>query len=123
MADADDPTCWICLDSLSPADDRLIRPCSCPRVVHEQCLGRWQLQNVGQRCASECILHWFVSILTGVLAQWCSEELVCRFCDECLPDWRATIGRHARKAAPIMTIDGPDGRPHQIIGQYLPPHE
>lgn len=41
--------CWICLESGSTTH-RLVRPCACPRFVHECCMARWQLQSAGKEC-------------------------------------------------------------------------
>lgn len=42
--------CWVCLDS--GAEDEggrgLVRPCKCPRAVHQVCLARWQLRSAGK---------------------------------------------------------------------------
>lgn len=43
--DCEDEACWICLSSVTP----LVRPCACPRLVHQKCLARWQLQQAGKR--------------------------------------------------------------------------
>ena len=40
--------CWICLDTEEKDGDRLLQPCLCPRLAHERCLARWQLQNAGK---------------------------------------------------------------------------
>lgn len=47
----------------------LHQPCGCPRLVHPECLARWQLHNAGKE-----------------------EEKVCRFCNQTLPDWQQSLG-------------------------------
>lgn len=58
--------CWICLETAKTAP--LIKPCACPRFVHEKCIARWQLQSAGKR-----------------------EESQCRFCGQSLPDWKKNM--------------------------------
>ena len=72
----DGPSCWICLGGTEVAP--LERPCLCPRLAHQTCRARWQLQSCGR-----------------------DEERCCRFCSVELPDWK---GAHAElpKALPIM---------------------
>ena len=42
-------TCWICLSDAGDIDSgALIEPCLCPRLAHQRCLARWQLQNAGK---------------------------------------------------------------------------
>lgn len=56
-------TCWICLGE----GGDLRQVCSCPSRVHQQCLSKWQLHNIGK-----------------------PEECRCRFCGTTFPDWRDT---------------------------------
>ena len=73
-----DTTCWICLDECTPDHGNntnnnsdtnpWFRPCSCPRLCHRICLARWCLQQVGR-----------------------SGEKTCRFCNDCLPDWKSNL--------------------------------
>jgi E3 ubiquitin-protein ligase DOA10 len=43
----DENVCWICLDGEQP-ERQLVRPCKCPRSVHQDCLARWCLQSGGK---------------------------------------------------------------------------
>jgi len=58
--------CWICLDGAGAQE--LARPCRCPRLVHKQCLARWQLQSAGTERESRC-----------------------EFCRSLLPNWREVL--------------------------------
>ena len=40
--------CWICLDG-ARRDAPLTQACKCPRLSHEPCRARWQLQSAGSR--------------------------------------------------------------------------
>lgn len=42
-----DELCWICLEGAS-SDANLVQHCACPRVVHDKCMARWQLQSAGK---------------------------------------------------------------------------
>ncbi|KAG2484449.1 hypothetical protein HYH03_016760 [Edaphochlamys debaryana] len=82
--DASSDCCWICLggSEAGPLD----RPCSCPRSVHLECLGRWQLQSAGR-----------------------SEEHRCRFCSHPLPPLEASLTPShlapvAKTVTPYMAI-------------------
>ena len=61
-------TCWICLGNNEGTCGNLVKPCACPRHVHDKCLARWQLQSAGQ-----------------------AEEGQCRFCECALPDWKGVM--------------------------------
>lgn len=45
MEHAEEDTCWICLEG----GENLCSPCACPRVVHRNCLAKWQLHKAGSR--------------------------------------------------------------------------
>lgn len=64
MEQDDTACCWICLESHPP----LVTPCKCPRLVHSACLAQWQLSQVSR-----------------------DEELVCRFCNTPLEDWKPHV--------------------------------
>ena len=59
----DQPCCWICME-----EENLLSVCSCPRPVHQLCLAKWQVNNIGG-----------------------DEENRCRFCNSSFPDWRSTF--------------------------------
>ncbi|KAL6759150.1 hypothetical protein V8C86DRAFT_1787232, partial [Haematococcus lacustris] len=81
-----DDVCWICLDEAQD-NQRLMRPCRCPRSAHPRCLARWQLQQAGR-----------------------AEETHCsRFCQSPLSDWKASLTPEALKpdverVQPIMVV-------------------
>lgn len=83
-SDGSELLCWICYDGAGPAGE-LLKPCSCPsRVAHRRCIARWQLQQAGRE-----------------------EERHCRFCKQCLPDWREAFDEQAAAAPrtePTMSI-------------------
>lgn len=60
----DSQWCWICYDDTEPLEF----VCKCPRLVHKSCLGRWQVNNIGNK-----------------------EENTCRFCQQEFPDWRDSL--------------------------------
>lgn len=73
--------CWICLAGHS-LDNPLVQGCKCPRLVHQTCLARWQIQSVGK-----------------------AEERQCRFCHEALPDWSLSLlPEQARASAPVAVM-------------------
>uniref|UniRef100_A0A7S0RQR2 RING-CH-type domain-containing protein n=1 Tax=Chlamydomonas leiostraca TaxID=1034604 RepID=A0A7S0RQR2_9CHLO len=80
-----DDVCWICLDD-NQDEQVLMSPCKCPRKVHPKCLARWQLQQAGKQ-----------------------EETTCRFCNNQLADWKASLTPEAlrpevQKVQPIMVV-------------------
>lgn len=84
LYETDQNCCYICLAERE--DSKLIRPCACPRWVHEDCAARWQLQKAGT-----------------------SEEKNCRFCHEPLTQWQQVwrIEKvQSRKARFGIEIDG-----------------
>jgi hypothetical protein len=65
MRDANDNTCWICLDVCEETD----RKCGCTNgICHKQCLAIWQMRNCGKESADKCQL-----------------------CRQTLPDWKDNI--------------------------------
>lgn len=42
-----DELCWICMEGAT-LDSPLFQRCACPRVVHDKCMARWQLQSAGK---------------------------------------------------------------------------
>lgn len=43
-----DKFCWICMEGARPGSP-LVQRCACPRVVHDKCIARWQLQSAGKK--------------------------------------------------------------------------
>ena len=70
--------CWICLDE----NGELVKACNCPenRVVHKNCLARWQLQSAGN-----------------------DEEYACRFCKGKYPDWKEIL-TPVKPAIPVGSV-------------------
>mmetsp|Transcript_14041 Transcript_14041/g.23242 ORF Transcript_14041/g.23242 Transcript_14041/m.23242 type:complete len:144 (+) Transcript_14041:140-571(+) len=50
--DSEERVCWICLGD--EANEKLSRPCPCPRWVHSSCLTRWQVTNIGKEAEKKC---------------------------------------------------------------------
>lgn len=46
-----DDFCWICMEGERPGSP-LVQRCACPRVVHDKCIARWQLQSAGKKYVS-----------------------------------------------------------------------
>lgn len=66
MNDNEDDICWICLETCSKHERS---ECGCKKMcVHKLCLAKWQLRQAGT-----------------------TQEKVCRFCNEKLPDWRYVL--------------------------------
>ncbi|KAK9811119.1 hypothetical protein WJX73_003837 [Symbiochloris irregularis] len=87
--------CWVCLEEDLPGHP-LVYPCSCPRPVHPPCLARWQLHSAGSK-----------------------EETICRFCGQCLPDWKTVLKpccneAEKEKATPTMSVTF-NGMIHHIL--------
>ncbi|KAI8462876.1 MAG: hypothetical protein J3K34DRAFT_164013 [Monoraphidium minutum] len=91
--DCDENQCWICLGGIEAGD--LVQPCSCPRLVHRQCMARWQLTSAGK-----------------------AEETRCRFCDRVLPDWRPALTPLELQPKPSVMSVRYRGVTHRI--QYTP---
>ena len=108
--------CWVCLGDSSGEGEPPVRSlCRCPsRFAHDACLGRWQLQQAGKRCAMGLVCFSAGPRLFGSIDLSCplisrvnltfispvshalpcpllspppsSEERRCRFCSTQLPD-------------------------------------
>lgn len=70
--------CWICMGDQAP----LQQPCGCPRLVHPECLARWQLHSAGK-----------------------DEEQSCRFCKQMLPEWQTSLGGTVQDVRPTISIE------------------
>ncbi|PNW83548.1 hypothetical protein CHLRE_05g234660v5 [Chlamydomonas reinhardtii] len=100
LPDPEDDTCWICLEGINDsaaggaaggANNRLIQPCRCPRLVHSVCLAKWQLSQSGK-----------------------SEEKFCRFCKDRLPDWQENLALPGMAAVePVMSVHF-NGQTHMV---------
>ena len=79
---AEEDTCWICLQSGIRGKD-LKQHCSCHSMVaHDACIAHWQLRNAGK-----------------------SDELACRRCKTPLPDWKDLALQEGKKTlAKFVTL-------------------
>ncbi|KIY96843.1 ATP-dependent Clp protease, protease subunit, partial [Monoraphidium neglectum] len=90
--DQEQDICWICLGG--PEGGELFAPCHCPRLLHPECLARWQLRRLSQQ-----------------------EGTHCRFCSAKLPAWTRAAPPEEGASLAIVSIHVA-GKVHQVS---LPP--
>jgi hypothetical protein len=75
--------CWICLAGHDAGP--LSKPCRCPRLVHRECLARWQLRRLKD-------------------VQGDNDGSRCRFCAQQLPAWTSAAPLEGGPAAAAVAI-------------------